>query len=72
MRPMTSLVTTPAAELASCPYCGSKRVTTLSMTLTDGSPVDFTSCHRCEGKQWSHDDSPLPLAVVLDRARKRS
>jgi predicted metal-binding protein len=65
-----SLVSTPSAALAACGHCGSKRVTSLSMTLTDGSLVDFSSCHRCEGKTWSRAGSALGLTEVLDRARK--
>jgi hypothetical protein len=66
------LVKLRTSLMASCSFCGSRRVTVLSMTLTDGSPVKFASCHRCEGKRWSEDDGSLPLASVLDRARKRT
>jgi hypothetical protein len=65
-----SLVTTPTSALASCGYCGSVRVTSISMTLTDGTPVDFASCHTCERRSWSAQGSALPLTNVLDRARK--
>jgi hypothetical protein len=40
------------------------------MTLTDGSPVDFVSCHDCEHKHWQSADGKLALAGVLERARK--
>jgi hypothetical protein len=44
------------------------------MTLTDGTPVDFTSCHRCEHKTWrdATGTDPVELAVdnVLDKTRK--
>ena len=72
MPSLTSLVKTPAHQLATCTYCGSHRVTNVSMTLADGSLVDFASCHRCEGKRWSHGGGALPLATVLNRARKQS
>ncbi len=72
MAPLTSLVKLPTHQLASCTYCHSNRVTTLSMTLADGSLVDFSSCHRCEGKRWSHAQDALPLASVLARAAKQA
>jgi DNA-directed RNA polymerase subunit M/transcription elongation factor TFIIS len=65
-----SLVNKPTHTLETCRYCGSNRVTSLTMTLNDGSLVDFASCHRCEGKSWNHAGGPLPLASVLERARK--
>ena len=37
---------------------------------TDGTPVDFVSCHRCEHRAWAHAGSVLPVNVVLDRTRK--
>jgi hypothetical protein len=40
------------------------------MTLTDGTPVQFVSCHRCENRSWVGDDGTLPVDAVLDRARK--
>ncbi len=65
-----SLVTKSCRTTRQCMHCGSGRLTELSMTLTDGSAVDFASCHRCEGKTWSGVDGVLPLTSVLDRARK--
>jgi DNA-directed RNA polymerase subunit M/transcription elongation factor TFIIS len=55
----------------SCPACGSERVTALQMTLTDGTPVRFSSCHRCEHREWSHEGSALPFADVIARATKQ-
>jgi hypothetical protein len=40
------------------------------MSLTDGTPVEFTSCHRCEHRTWEHAGGELPVSTVLDRARK--
>ncbi len=54
-----------------CPECSGTRVTRISMKLTDGSPVDFVSCHDCEHKHWRGSDGALALDGVLDRARKR-
>lgn len=53
-----------------CPACASPRLTTLAMTLTDGSAVDFVSCHDCERRGWAQAGRPLPLSTVLDKARK--
>lgn len=66
-----SLVTTPVSALVACRSCGSRRTTSIRMTLTDGTPVDFVSCHRCEQRTWvGRDGGDLPREVVLDRARK--
>ena len=44
------------------------------MTLTDGTPVEFVSCHRCEHKIWVDASGvqhrELPVASVLDKTRK--
>ena len=55
-----------------CAACGSSRITRISMTLTDGSPVDFTSCHDCEHKLWTGPGGDLALTGVLDRTRRHS
>jgi hypothetical protein len=63
----------PDPDLArglSCPQCAGSRVTRISMKLTDGSPVDFVSCHDCEHKHWRGADGALALHGVLERARK--
>lgn len=65
----TSL-TQPGARSLACPACSSERVTELTMTLTDGSTVDFLSCHRCEHKRWTQGGEALPLDTVLGKARK--
>jgi hypothetical protein len=59
-----------AQPAVSCPACGSSRFTSLSMTLTDGTPADFLSCHTCEHKVWSAGGAPLPFTDVLRRATK--
>jgi hypothetical protein len=53
-----------------CGACGSTRVTSLAMTLTDGTPVHFTSCHACEHRSWVAYGEALDRASVLDRTRK--
>ena len=65
-----SLVTTPASALAVCGSCGGSRVTAITMTLTDGSSVDFTSCHSCESKSWQQGGRELDITTVLGKAQK--
>jgi transcription elongation factor Elf1 len=65
-----SLVTTPTRELATCVHCASTRVMSITMTLTDGSVVDFVSCHRCERKTWAESGTGLEVSDVLSRAKK--
>ena len=54
-----------------CPECGSERMTALAMTLTDGTPVDFASCHACEHRQWTHEGQALSFTDVITRATKQ-
>ena len=70
--PLGSLTQPGARAGASCRACGSDRVTRIAMTLTDGSPVEFTSCHRCEHRTWAEQGSAraLPVDRVLDKTRK--
>ncbi len=70
--PLGSLTQPGARTGASCRACGSDRVTRISMNLTDGSPVEFTSCHRCDHRRWTElgSASALPVDRVLDRTRK--
>ena len=65
-----SLVTAPARTLAVCGTCAGTRVTSITMTLTDGSPVDFTSCHSCETKSWKQNGRELDITTVLGKAQK--
>ena len=65
-----SLVTTPTSSLATCVACSGTRVTKISMTLTDGSDVDFTSCHSCEHKSWTQAGTGLDVSSVLQKAQK--
>lgn len=54
-----------------CEVCSSDRVTRISMTLTDGTPVDFTSCHVCEHRSWRESAGDvLAFDGVLARTRK--
>ena len=66
-----SLVNTPESTLTRCAACGSTRVTAIGMTLTDGSRVDFTSCHRCEHKSWVQSGETIELDSVITKATKK-
>jgi ribosomal protein L37E len=68
--PLGSLTQRDHRIAVECRDCGSPHVTRLSMSLTDGTPVDFTSCHRCEHRTWEHAGDELSVAGVLDRTRK--
>ncbi len=65
-----SLVTTPTRTLKVCGTCSGNRVTEIAMTLTDGSPVAFLSCHSCETKTWTQNGRELDIATVLGKAQK--
>jgi predicted metal-binding protein len=65
-----SLVTTPVRALVTCTACSSTRVTSITMILTDGSSVDFASCHACEHKRWAQEGCELDISTVLGKARK--
>lgn len=70
--PLGSLTQRDHRAAAACAVCGSGHVTRLSMSLTDGTPVDFTSCHRCEHRSWSRDGGEvIAVDTVLEHARKR-
>lgn len=69
--PLGSLTQREHRSDAGCPACGSLRVTHLTMVLTDGTPVRFASCHRCEHRAWAHvQGGTLSVESVLDKARK--
>ena len=65
-----SLVTTPTCALAVCGTCAGTKVTSITMTLTDGTAVDFTSCHSCETKSWKQGGLELDITTVLGKAQK--
>jgi hypothetical protein len=70
--PLGSLTQPSDRTGASCAGCGSVHVTRLSMNLTDGTPVDFTSCHRCEHRTWTRRGGDVvEVDTVLEHARKR-
>jgi DNA-directed RNA polymerase subunit M/transcription elongation factor TFIIS len=65
-----SLVHADARTLVKCRACGSARVTSIAMTLTDGSQVRFASCHRCETRWWLEDGTTLSFDHVIAKTRK--
>lgn len=70
--PLGSLTQREARTDAGCLACGSVRVTSLAMHLTDGTPVEFTSCRICSHKSWSHEGVQLTISQVIERTRKVS
>jgi hypothetical protein len=68
--PLGSLTQREHRTDSTCSWCGSSRVTRLTMELTDGTPVTFTSCHRCEHRSWEHGGDALSVDNVLDRTRR--
>lgn len=70
--PLGSLTQRDNRPDAACVECGSTRVTRLGMTLTDGTPVRFTSCHQCDHRTWEADGAELTREHVLARTQKHS
>jgi len=68
MAPLGSLTQVRTAR--TCQACGSTHITRLAVRLTDGTPVDFTSCRGCEARRWDHDGAALSVQDVLGRTRK--
>lgn len=68
--PLGSLIAQPSHTRGVCHACGGTQVTRLQMQLTDGTEVEFTSCHRCETRRWDADGVELSMASVLERTRK--
>ena len=68
--PLGSLTQPGARTGARCLACQSERVTRIAMRLTDGTPVEFTSCHHCEHRSWVQQGQQLEFENVLDKTRK--
>jgi hypothetical protein len=68
--PLGSLTQRDNRHGALCTECGSTRVTRLSMKLTDGTPVQFTSCHQCDHRTWESEGGELSREGVLARSQK--
>jgi hypothetical protein len=76
-RTQPSLPTTPSSLVKlsdsareKCPVCTSPRLTEIAMTLTDGSPVQFTSCRHCEYRAWTQAGEVLEVDSVISKATK--
>lgn len=60
-------------RVEACGECGGQSLTRLRMTLGDGLPVVFVSCHDCEAKAWfraDDDGSELTREDVIARSGK--
>jgi hypothetical protein len=68
--PLGSLTQPGAKPDRACDACGSRRVTLIAIELTDGSVVDFASCHECEHRRWLEQGEALPVQQVLHKSRK--
>ena len=68
--PLGSLTQKQHQSEDTCPACGGAQLTTLSMTLTDGTPVRFASCRRCEHRRWESAGDELSIVRVLEHTRK--
>ncbi len=66
--PLGSLLQT-GAQRPVCPACGGDQLTVLSLTLTDGTAVRFSSCRGCEHRRWDSEDEVLSITQVLERTR---
>lgn len=66
----TSLTQAGSAPSGNCPECASPRLTALAMTLTDGTPVEFASCHDCEHRHWAYQGQVLAFADVITRTTR--
>ncbi len=58
------------AEGLSCPGCGGKRMTRILLALTDGTPVNITSCQSCTYQSWRASDDTLELDGLLPAQRR--
>lgn len=68
--PLGSLTQRGSAPVEGCATCGSPAVTSLSITLTDGTPARFASCRRCGHRHWADDEGALSITDVLVRTTK--
>lgn len=68
--PLGSLTQRAHQPTEVCAGCGSASVTTLSMTLTDGTPARFTSCRTCGHRRWADEGGTLSISDVLVRTTK--
>jgi hypothetical protein len=66
----SSLVKLADSQRPKCPACSSPRLTEIAMTLTDGSPVQFTACRHCEYRAWTEFGRELAVDSVISKATK--
>ncbi len=53
-----------------CPQCGSRNVININLSLENGEPVEFYSCHQCDKRWWHKDGETLDLPNVLELAKR--
>ena len=53
-----------------CPQCGSGNVININLSLENGDPVEFYSCHRCDTRWWHKDGENIDLPNVLELAKR--
>ena len=56
---------------ARCESCASPSVTRISITMSEGSVVDFTSCRRCEHRSYTAGGEPVGLDCVKALAARK-
>ncbi len=57
-------------EGLSCPGCGGECMARILLALTDGTPVNITSCQSCTYQSWRASDDTLELdGLPPDRRR---
>jgi hypothetical protein len=67
----SSLIKVPDSTRVRCVACGSPKLMQIAMTLTDGTPVQFTSCRHCEHRHWTNEGEVLAVDSVLAKATKQ-
>ena len=53
-----------------CPACASSNVININLTMENGDPVKFYSCHECDKRWWSKDGVSIELDNVLELAKR--
>jgi ribosomal protein L37E len=54
-----------------CGSCGSDRLSSFALVLTDGTNVTFSSCRSCERRSYHSAEGPLDLDIVMHRSQRR-
>ncbi|MFN2589694.1 MAG: hypothetical protein ABR518_02875 [Actinomycetota bacterium] len=54
-----------------CPSCRSDELVVVELALSEGTPLEFAFCTRCERRGWDATGRNLALTSVLDLAARR-